>query len=87
MPQFSGGREMTVGDVFSTILSTKKVEQFKVLKADVLARRFFRADLVDAMRTITAAYLKSLITTINSFLSSSPMPSALYSKQKKVLKK
>jgi hypothetical protein len=43
MPHLSGGREMTVCDVFSTILSTKKVDQFNVLKADVLARRFFRA--------------------------------------------
>jgi len=46
MPQMSGGREMTVGDIFSTILSSKKVEQFNVLKADVLARRFYHADLV-----------------------------------------
>jgi hypothetical protein len=38
---------MTIGDVFSTILSTKKVEQFNILKADVLARRFYRADLVE----------------------------------------
>lgn len=38
---------MTVGDIFSTILSSKKVEQFNVLKADVLARRFYRTDLVD----------------------------------------
>jgi hypothetical protein len=47
MPQMSGGREMTVGDIFSTILSSKKVEQFNVLKADVLASRFYRADIVD----------------------------------------
>lgn len=47
MPQMSGGKEMTVGDIFSTILSSKKVEQFNVLKADVLARRFYRADLVE----------------------------------------
>jgi len=47
MPQMSGGREMTVGDIFSTILSSKKVEQFNVLKADVLARRFYCADLVE----------------------------------------
>jgi hypothetical protein len=47
LPQMSGGREMTVGDIFSTILSSKKVEQFHVLKADVLARRFYRANQVD----------------------------------------
>ncbi|MGA2490540.1 MAG: hypothetical protein ABSF99_10230 [Anaerolineales bacterium] len=47
MPHMTAGREMTVGDVFSTILSSKKVEQFNVLKADVLARRFYQADLVD----------------------------------------
>ena len=47
MPQMSGGREMTVGDIFSTILSSKKVDQFNVLKADVLARRFYRADTID----------------------------------------
>ena len=38
---------MTVGDVVSTILSTKKVSQFNILKADVLARRFYQADIVD----------------------------------------
>jgi hypothetical protein len=43
----TNGREMTVGDIFSTILSSKKVEHFNVLKADVLARRFYRADEVD----------------------------------------
>jgi hypothetical protein len=47
MPHMIAGREMTVGDVFSTILSSKKVDQFNVLKADVLARRFYRADVVD----------------------------------------
>ncbi|MGA2490595.1 MAG: hypothetical protein ABSF99_10510 [Anaerolineales bacterium] len=47
MPHMTAGREMTVGDIFSTILSSKKVEQFNVLKADVLARRFYQADLVD----------------------------------------
>jgi hypothetical protein len=47
VPHMTNGREMTVGDVFSTILSTKKVEQFNVLKADALARRFYRADVVD----------------------------------------
>jgi hypothetical protein len=36
-----------VGDIFSPILSSKKVEQFNVLRADVLARRFYRADLVE----------------------------------------
>lgn len=46
-PHMTNGREMTVGDIFSTILSSKKVEQFNVLKADVLARRFYRANLVD----------------------------------------
>jgi hypothetical protein len=43
----SNGRPMTVGDIFSTILSMKKVEQFSVLKADVLARRFYRSEVVD----------------------------------------
>jgi hypothetical protein len=47
LPHMTNGREMTVGDIFSTILSSKKVEQFNVLKADVLARRFYRADVVD----------------------------------------
>jgi hypothetical protein len=37
-------REMTVVDIFLTIISSKKVDQFNVLKADVLARRFYRAD-------------------------------------------
>jgi hypothetical protein len=46
-PHMSNGRPMTVGDIFSTILSTKKVDQFNVLKADVLARRFYLADLVE----------------------------------------
>jgi len=43
----TSGLEMTVGDVVSTILSTKKVSQFNILKADVLARRFYQADIVD----------------------------------------
>jgi len=47
MPHMTAGREMTVGDVFSTILSSKKVDQFNILKADALARRFYRADVVD----------------------------------------
>jgi hypothetical protein len=46
-PHMTNGREMTVGDIFSTILSSKKVSQFNVLKADVLARRFYRSDTVD----------------------------------------
>jgi hypothetical protein len=46
-PHLTNGREMTVGDIFSTILSSKKVSQFNVLKADVLARRFYMADIVD----------------------------------------
>jgi hypothetical protein len=46
-PHMTNGREMTVGDIFSTILSSKKVDQFNVLKADVLARRFYRTEIVD----------------------------------------
>jgi hypothetical protein len=46
-PHLTAGREMTVGDVFSTILSTKKVEQFNLLKADVLARRFYRSEVTE----------------------------------------
>jgi hypothetical protein len=46
-PHMTAGRPLTVGDVVSTILSTKKVDQFNVLKADVLARRFYGADTVD----------------------------------------
>jgi hypothetical protein len=46
-PQMTGGREMTVGDVISSILTTKKVEQFSVLKAFALAQRFFGADVTD----------------------------------------
>jgi sulfur transfer complex TusBCD TusB component (DsrH family) len=47
MPYMTIGREMTVGDIFSTILSSKKVDQFNVLKSDVLARRFYQSDLVE----------------------------------------
>jgi hypothetical protein len=46
-PHMTNGREMKVGDIFSTILSSKKVSQFNVLKADVLARRFYLADIID----------------------------------------
>jgi hypothetical protein len=46
-PHMTNGREMTVGDIFSTILSSRKVSQFNVLKADVLARRFYGAQIVD----------------------------------------
>ena len=61
LPQMVGGREMTVGDVISTILSSKKVEEFNVLKADVLARRFYLADLVD----IDEADYSSLVAIID----------------------
>jgi len=46
-PHLTNGREMTGGDIFSTILSSRKVSQFNVLKADVLARRFYGAQIVD----------------------------------------
>ncbi len=43
----TSGREMTVGDVISTILTTKKVEQFNTLKAYALAQRFYRSEVTD----------------------------------------
>jgi len=60
-PHLTNGRPMTVGDVIATILSTKKVDQFNVLKADVLARRFYRADFVD----LDEADLTSLLEVID----------------------
>jgi hypothetical protein len=47
VPQMSGGRDMTVGDVISTILTNKKVEQFNTLKAYALAQRFYMHDSTD----------------------------------------
>ena len=47
IPQLTGGHEMTVGDVISTILSTKRVDKFSPLKAYVLAQRFYKAGLID----------------------------------------
>jgi hypothetical protein len=47
MPQMSGGREMTVGDVISSILTTKKHEQFNTLKAYALAQRFYMSELTE----------------------------------------
>jgi hypothetical protein len=47
MPQMSGGREMTVGHVISSILTTKKVEQFNTLKAYALAQRFYQSASTD----------------------------------------
>jgi hypothetical protein len=41
IPQLSGGHELTVGDVISNILTTKKVDQFNTLKAYALAQRFY----------------------------------------------
>ena len=46
-PQMTGGREMTVGDVISSILTTKKIEQFNTLKAYALAQRFYMAEFTD----------------------------------------
>jgi hypothetical protein len=46
-PQLAGGHEMTVGDVVSTILSTKKTDRFSTLKAYVLAQRFYKAGVID----------------------------------------
>ena len=60
-PLLANGREMTVGDVVSQILSTKRVEQFNILKADVLARRFYRVEVVD----IDEADLAALIEVID----------------------
>jgi hypothetical protein len=46
-PQMTGGREMTVGDVISTILTSKKNDQFNTLKAYALAQRFYLAETTD----------------------------------------
>jgi hypothetical protein len=46
-PLLGGGREMTIGDVISSILTTKKVDQFNPLKAYALAQRFYRAEVTD----------------------------------------
>jgi hypothetical protein len=46
-PQMTGGREMTVGDVISSVLTTKKVDQFNTLKAYALAQRFYLKDVTD----------------------------------------
>ena len=40
-------KEITVEEIFFTILRTKKVEQFNVLKADVLASRFYQSGMVE----------------------------------------
>jgi hypothetical protein len=42
-----GGTKLTVGDVLSIILSTKKTDKFNILKADALAHRFYNADIAD----------------------------------------
>ncbi len=47
VPQMTGGREMTVGDVISSILTTKKIEQFNTLKAYALAQRFYMSASTD----------------------------------------
>jgi len=49
--QLTGGRELTVGDVISNILTTKKVEQFNTLKAYVLAQRFDKSACASAAGT------------------------------------
>jgi hypothetical protein len=46
-PQMIGGRELTVGDVISSILTTKKLEQFNPLKAYALAQRFYMTEFTD----------------------------------------
>ena len=45
--QEPGSRELTVGGVVSTILSTKKIEQFNPLKAYALAQRFYKGGMID----------------------------------------
>jgi hypothetical protein len=47
VPQLSGGHELTVGDVISNILTTKKVDQFNTLKAYALAQRFYKSEVTD----------------------------------------
>jgi hypothetical protein len=51
MPQLSGGHELTVGDVISNILTTKKVDQFNTLKAYALAQRFYKSACTGAAGT------------------------------------
>jgi hypothetical protein len=46
-PQMTGGRELTVGDVISTILTTRKIDQFNPLKAYALAQRFYMIDTTE----------------------------------------
>jgi hypothetical protein len=45
--QEPGSQELTVGGVISTILSTKKVDQFNPLKAYSLAQRFYKGGLIE----------------------------------------
>ena len=45
--QEPGSRELTVGGVISTILSTKKIDQFNPLKAYVLAQRFYKGGMIE----------------------------------------
>ena len=45
--QEPGSRELTVGGVVSTILSTKKIEQFNPLKAYALAQRFYKGGFIE----------------------------------------
>jgi hypothetical protein len=47
LPQLTGGRQMTVGDVLSSILTTKKLDQFNTLKAYALAQRFYNSESTD----------------------------------------
>ena len=47
LDQEPGGHEMTVGSVVSMILSTKKIDQFKPLKAFSLAQRFYKGGLIE----------------------------------------
>jgi hypothetical protein len=54
-PILTGGSEMTVGDVISTILTTKKVDQFNTLKAYALAQRFYKHNVTDLDDTDSSA--------------------------------
>jgi hypothetical protein len=47
VPHMTGGREMMVGDVISSILTTKNNEQFSALKEYALAQRFYMSELTD----------------------------------------
>ena len=74
---------MTAGDVYTNIFSTKKLDQFNVLKADILGRVFYGLKSPKSMLAIMAVSRKWSNIMTNLRRSFSLAPSVRSSRPKK----